>query len=1216
MPEMTRLESIISADASKALTNLDALEKKLMNIGAVLGSLTDSSGLLGKIGREVAKQEQERSTAPEKRRSNNAPHIKQIHKDAQEEIDARKQAQDALRRLATITRTSTDAFDKDTYKSMDKSALLRKKMSSLEQYSTKSARLVSMVKLDPSSAGSKGAQKLAEDLGILAGKAQAANESLMQYERTSSVLPDHKINNANIAQYPQRNMNLGEAKVKSASFSGSFWGKMMDFENKKNPFTPEMQNQVDQYTASFERLGKLADEFGMENVQSALEGNGNNLDAVERKLRGVSAGYMDISRFGQSLQATSGASFDLFGNIQSQISGADSFMSRLGGITGMAKKAAGALSWLYGSSKTIGSGFLKMASNLAHPIKMLGKLKDSITGVKHSGGINYSRLLGTLLLRRGISFLLRSITGGMKEGMQNLARYSSSFNDSMSSIISSTNYLKNSWGAAFAPIVTYVAPVLSYLIDMLASTMNAIGMFLSALTGKGFTVQATKGVADYAGALDGAGSSASGANKSAKELQKTLLGFDQLNILNSSPTSGGSGGGGGGGAGGMDVNDMFTTVNTEGAIAEWGKKMREAFLNEDWEGLGAIIAGGLNSSMQKVYDVLNWDNSGPQITKFITAFTTTVNSLVDNLDWDLMGRTVGTGVNTLVNSFNLLIGPGGLDSKKIGAGLGTALEGGIKEINWDNLGVSLGNGINFVWNGLSGFVDKLPKTEIGSALARTLNGAFNTIDTVTIGTTIKDAIYKGATNVNSFWQDAKWKDWAGKIADGFNALFSDPKKWNTVGKAVGTSISNALAFMSVTLDNVDGAALADAFTEFISGLELGKIVVKVGELLISIVKVTFEFLGGLGTKATKWIMKNIFGMSDAAIETNEANAKITSKFIIDKQGGYQGTYEEWAKENNLTGSTVNSSGFGGRAGSFDLKSYETKPITVGVDADISKATSTIDKWKAVDSYWKRDAKVGANTKLAEATWSKYTPSDKTGKLRGDSTPAANTWNIMKLADKIGRLNGDRSSAEAVWNAYKPSDKVGRINGDRSSAEATWNAYVPSTRVGSIAANTQPAVDNWRGVKLDDRWGKINADNQAQPQWNAYVPSPKQAKINMEPILVKNTINFVPATGGATRIELRAGGGFPNLGEMFIAREAGPEMVGRIGARSAVANNDQITSSISAAVFNAIAPLFSMIGKGSSGNVAVENYVMLDGDVMLRSLSKAKQKSDGRFVAVT
>lgn len=49
----------------------------------------------------------------------------------------------------------------------------------------------------------------------------------------------------------------------------------------------------------------------------------------------------------------------------------------------------------------------------------------------------------------------------------------------------------------------------------------------------------------------------------------------------------------------------------------------------------------------------------------------------------------------------------------------------------------------------------------------------------------------------------------------------------------------------------------------------------------------------------------------------------------------------------------------------------------------------------------------------------------------------------------------------------------------------------------------------------------------------------------------------------------AGGGGPNAGELFMAREAGPEMVGTIGGHTAVMNNDQIVASVSAGVYQAV-----------------------------------------------
>ena len=58
----------------------------------------------------------------------------------------------------------------------------------------------------------------------------------------------------------------------------------------------------------------------------------------------------------------------------------------------------------------------------------------------------------------------------------------------------------------------------------------------------------------------------------------------------------------------------------------------------------------------------------------------------------------------------------------------------------------------------------------------------------------------------------------------------------------------------------------------------------------------------------------------------------------------------------------------------------------------------------------------------------------------------------------------------------------------------------------------------------------------------------------------------------------ASGGYPESGEMFIARENGiPEMVGSIGGRTAVANNDQIVDAVSIGVYNAVVDAMSRSG---------------------------------------
>ena len=1442
MSEITRLESIISADASKALTNLDALEKKLINIGNVLGTLTETSGLLGRIGKEVSRHEEETAGKKQKEiRRNNSPHIKNVKAEGEAELEARKQTQKAIERLTSIQNSSADNFSKDTYSGMDKTKLLRKQLMVSEQLAVKSAKFKTMIDQDPSSAGSKSAIKLAEDIGILQGKYDATTEALKRFKREISnpiesspakkLAPGYSGRKFDKSKHGYLMSDIMPTKESRKMMLDSIkdvnsFAKAMQWADSKNTFNTSSK-------AGFSAYKKFRDEASstLETIIKKSQQAESAHASLAESIKGTSTSKLD-----QSLKNTSGADFNLFGGIESQFKGLETLGKKFGGIKGIVSSAASGLSGITGVLSNIGmsfgglsaeigkfssmlqtpldktsqlgqalmsvpqpavmatgaiialgsevaklyiqfmtlsvqvpvkflDGMTKFAKATSQPLKMMDQLKDKFLGIKKSGGINYSRLLGTLLLRRGISFVIRSLTSGMKEGIQNLSRYSSEFNSSMSSMVASLNYLKNAWGVAFSPIITTVAPIVSYFLDLLATALNAFGMFMSALTGKSFTVQAIKGVADYAGALDGAGNSASGANKQAKELQKTLLGFDQLNVLNSAPTDSGSGGGGGGGGGGgIDPNSMFTTVDTAGPIADWAKKMREAFQNEDWEGLGAIIADGLNKGMKKVYDVLSWENAGPKITKFVDAFSRTVNSIVDYFDWDLMGRTVGTGINTLVNTFNLLTDPKtGINSRKIGEGLGTALAGAIDEIKWKNLGNAIGNGIMFVWNGLAGFVEKMPKTEIGAAFGNTLNGAFQKVDFKTIATTLAGLMSKAATNVIEFWRTFDWKQAAKNIVEGLNTWIKKTD-FKSVGTAISETLKSGIGMLKIMIQDIDRAELLKQLRIFVKSLDLGGISKDFSGLLGDLFSLAWQmavtafgdwligkgidlFVNSLGPffKALNTIIEKLTGDSIGDMVSNLVGDK------IDLNLGITG------------GSTTNDSGKGGSGGSIPTPSTPKQPVTSGmsgmssipvtlkVTADTKPATEIIDKWKSVDSYWKKATNIGANTSEAEQTVNRYIPSDKTIKFngnvdsakdivsrfvpqdktlrfngdyapaqetltkytpsdkkirfsgdtvplaeavnnfktpdkkmpisadttnanntlniyqpsvktvsfKGDISQAQTTWDKFTLSSKTGKYFGDNSSASKTWSDFNLSSKTGKFLGDNSSASKTWSDFNLSNKTGKFYADNSNASNTWTNFKLADKTGKFYGDtssaktswdnmslsaktgalkgnvndyanytwvnwnlaaktgslkgdrSSAESTWNNWSPKTKDADLKINVKLSSSTIKLSVKDGTAS-LALAAQGGILNTGQMFIAREAGPELVGTIGRKTAVANNNQITDSVANAVYRAIAPLFSALSGGSQGAPVIETNVIVDSETLFHMTEKGKRKANRRY----
>ena len=95
---------------------------------------------------------------------------------------------------------------------------------------------------------------------------------------------------------------------------------------------------------------------------------------------------------------------------------------------------------------------------------------------------------------------------------------------------------------------------------------------------------------------------------------------------------------------------------------------------------------------------------------------------------------------------------------------------------------------------------------------------------------------------------------------------------------------------------------------------------------------------------------------------------------------------------------------------------------------------------------------------------------------------------------------------------------------------------------------------------------------------------------------------------STSIKAYAKGGFVSSGQLFIAREAGAEMVGGIGNRAAVANNDQIVAGIAQGVYEAVMAAMSE----SSGNQTIENVMYLDGEVVWKNQQKVARNRGYNF----
>lgn len=102
----------------------------------------------------------------------------------------------------------------------------------------------------------------------------------------------------------------------------------------------------------------------------------------------------------------------------------------------------------------------------------------------------------------------------------------------------------------------------------------------------------------------------------------------------------------------------------------------------------------------------------------------------------------------------------------------------------------------------------------------------------------------------------------------------------------------------------------------------------------------------------------------------------------------------------------------------------------------------------------------------------------------------------------------------------------------------------------------------------------------------------------------SSLNFKTIFGPDFSMKGYATGGIVSSGQVFVARENRmPEMVGRFGNQTAVANNDQIVSGIQSGVYSAMVSALSTLNTGSG-----ETVIMIDGKEVFRAVKSAENEN--------
>lgn len=471
-------------------------------------------------------------------------------------------------------------------------------------------------------------KKISEQMEQARQKMAAANEELNQMRELGFKDENLQSYIKNLDNASKKAWDLAAAKTKLELANGAF----VDQTN-----TEEYQKILDKLNEQKQKTNELED------AQSKVKEEIDAEIAEQNRLNSIF----------QSATVTNQRLVDLLKeekDVESQI--AD--MKNAGLTSGYDKydEAEGKLSKIREEIKKINSEQKKVGSG-AKQIENVGKAAKKSAGMMSS---LLSRLKGitlSLLIFNWITKAFNGMVDSFKTGIQNMARYSGSFNERMSTLKSSVETMKNALGTLAAPIVSMVTPALATLCDWLTKAINAMNQFIALLSGQSTWTRAKQQQVDYAKSLE----KTSGV---AKKAAGALAAFDDLNVLQIDSDSGG---------GGADsVAGMHEEVQVSDKMASKMEKLRNLVSQIKEEiGVGwksAFEKLGIDGQIQNIRD-----NIASIKRSFIDIFSAdSVKEAAGNF-----AITFAFGLGTIAASF-----------VSIGATIAQNLTGGIKKYLDDN----------------------------------------------------------------------------------------------------------------------------------------------------------------------------------------------------------------------------------------------------------------------------------------------------------------------------------------------------------------------------------------------------------------------------------------------------------------------------------------------------------------------------------------------------
>ena len=559
-----------------------------------------------------------------------------------------------------------------------------------------------------------------------------------------------------------------------------------------------------------------------------------------------------------------------------------------------------------------------------------------------------------------------------------------------------------------------------------------------------------------------------------------------------------------GGGGGGNNQDY-------GGMYEWVEvddAWADLFNNGEFFKIGENVnnaLGEISDTIAKWFRELDNMHFGKKFSDFVNGVFS------DKTAFEKSGKAVGEGLNVIIHAWDEFVN--GTNWKQVGTDWAAKVNGIFRTVDWESLG-----------NAIGGHLTKMPSIIIGF---------IHEIDTASIGSAISTTLLAALENVTEWIQSQDWKE---------------------IGKEIETKIND---FMS----NIDFGGIASGAIKLL------------GEALVGSIELLFGFFSQLWEDIKKWWGDRSIGevVSDIweDLKTWWADSGLEEWFggiwgrivkLWDQTGIGPWLKDTWESIKNwFIIAHWNINIFAVKIEIAILKAVRSIATNVGHGIDgvvyglkaawwgIKTAFISVINWiigkinKVIDT-------------INSAIWA-------VGKLLGQDWGGIPRLTELTQESFEDAVKWSDETANAIWNHFsgtieKLEDDIVEYQGHIDSINAEKAAKNVTKAVESIASKVSKTVPKALedALKYADSWA---TKMKKAMSVNATVKVSYQEQ----------------STGGGTGIgvkiaQAKAAGGYVNNGELFVARESGPELVGTVGNRTAVANNDQIVSGISSGVASA------------------------------------------------